>query len=441
VVDASCNGENDGEVTLSATGGTGNFQYSDDGNNYAGNPNFDNLLAGSYTFFVQDDNGCVQQASASVDEPEAIVVTGIVSEGSVTGEGSIDVTVTGGNLPYTYEWIGPGVSGQDGQDLEGISSGSYTIEVTDESGCSVTETFNITTIAEGCTDPAACNYMPNAAIDDSSCDYSCYGCTDPEALNYAPSATVDDGSCFYFDPSCDNLGDEGWEMFESGVYPGTTEEREFGVLTTLEFALHLADFVEEPASGQIFSVGSFSPENVVGLPSGLTLANTLLDMDPMSQQCVQLQGVPTQQGVFQVQVTGTLTILLFGAPYSISDYAFTQSVIITPNVNGIPGCMYSFATNYNVIATYDDGSCYIEGCADPTACNYNSFASVASGDCDYTCLGCTYPEASNYASSATLDDGSCEFAGGSCVFDTNGDQYVGSEDLLNFLMSFGTSCQ
>ena len=54
-------------------------------------------------------------------------------------------------------------------------------------------------------------------------------------------------------------------------------------------------------------------------------------------------------------MTGTLTILVFGAPYSISDYAFTQSVFITPNVNGIPGCMYSFATNYNVIATYDDG--------------------------------------------------------------------------------------
>ncbi|MDA0729502.1 MAG: T9SS type A sorting domain-containing protein [Bacteroidetes bacterium] len=145
VVDVSCFGENDGEVTLAATGGTGSFQYSDDGNNYAGNPNFDNLLAGSYTFFVQDENGCVQQASATIDEPGAIVVTGIVSEGSVTGEGTIDVTVTGGNLPYTYEWIGPGVSGQDGQDLEGISSGSYTVEVTDANGCSTTQTFNITT--------------------------------------------------------------------------------------------------------------------------------------------------------------------------------------------------------------------------------------------------------------------------------------------------------
>jgi hypothetical protein len=145
VLDATCNGENDGEVTVSATGGTGAFQYSDDGNNFAGNPVFDDLLAGSYTFFVQDENGCVQDVTAEVGEPEAIVVTGIVSEGSSTGEGSIDITVTGGSLPYTYEWIGPGVSGTDTQDLDNISTGTYTVEVTDANGCSTTQSFNLTT--------------------------------------------------------------------------------------------------------------------------------------------------------------------------------------------------------------------------------------------------------------------------------------------------------
>jgi hypothetical protein len=80
-----------------------------------------------------------------VGEPDAIVVTAIVSEGSATGQGTIDVTVTGGSLPYTYEWIGPGVSGIDTQDLNNISSGAYTVEVTDANGCSTTETFNITT--------------------------------------------------------------------------------------------------------------------------------------------------------------------------------------------------------------------------------------------------------------------------------------------------------
>lgn len=143
--DASCFGDDDGEVELSAEGGTGTFQYSDDGNSFGQDNGFDDLLAGTYTFFVQDENGCVETVEATIGEPEAIVVTGIVSEGSVTGEGTIDVTVTGGSLPYTYEWIGPGVSGQDGQDLEGISTGSYTVDVTDDNGCTTQETFNITT--------------------------------------------------------------------------------------------------------------------------------------------------------------------------------------------------------------------------------------------------------------------------------------------------------
>ena len=143
--DASCFGDDDGEVELFAEGGDGTFQYSDDGNSFEQDNEFDDLIAGTYNFFVQDGNGCVETVEATIGEPEAIVVTGIVSEGSVTGEGTIDVTVTGGSLPYTYEWIGPGVSGQDGQDLEGISTGSYTVDVTDDNGCTTQETFNITT--------------------------------------------------------------------------------------------------------------------------------------------------------------------------------------------------------------------------------------------------------------------------------------------------------
>ena len=145
VVDASCFEDNDGSITVNAVGGSGAFQYSEDGNNYIPNNEFGGFTAGTYTLFVQDEFGCVESGSATVGEPDAIVITGIVSEGSATGEGTIDVTVTGGNLPYEYEWIGQGVSGQSTQDLEGISSGSYTLEVTDANGCSSIETFNITT--------------------------------------------------------------------------------------------------------------------------------------------------------------------------------------------------------------------------------------------------------------------------------------------------------
>ena len=61
----------------------------------------------------------------------------------------------------------------------------------------------------GCTDPAACNYNPDAVQDDGSCGVvdecgvcaglgaSCTGCTDAAACNFFEDALFDDGSCIF----------------------------------------------------------------------------------------------------------------------------------------------------------------------------------------------------------------------------------------------------
>ena len=55
----------------------------------------------------------------------------------------------------------------------------------------------------GCMDPNACNFDPDATVDDGSCDLtSCYGCTDSAACNYSADATNDDGSCEYASCAC-----------------------------------------------------------------------------------------------------------------------------------------------------------------------------------------------------------------------------------------------
>jgi hypothetical protein len=57
-------------------------------------------------------------------------------------------------------------------------------------------------LSAGCTDPAACNFNPEANYDDGSCIES--GCTDPAACNFNPEAGCDDGSCAPADavPGC-----------------------------------------------------------------------------------------------------------------------------------------------------------------------------------------------------------------------------------------------
>jgi cytochrome c peroxidase len=50
---------------------------------------------------------------------------------------------------------------------------------------------------EGCTDPLATNFNPDADEDDGLCIYAIKGCTDPTAVNYNPNAQEDDGTCSY----------------------------------------------------------------------------------------------------------------------------------------------------------------------------------------------------------------------------------------------------
>jgi len=55
----------------------------------------------------------------------------------------------------------------------------------------------------GCMDSTACNYNPDATVDDESCEFtSCAGCTDDTACNFDATATLDDGSCEYASCGC-----------------------------------------------------------------------------------------------------------------------------------------------------------------------------------------------------------------------------------------------
>ncbi len=93
---------------------------------------------------------------------------------------------------------------------------------------------------------------------------------------------------------------------------------------------------------------------------------------------------------------------------------FGESVTHLFCAGPVPGCMYSFAANYNPTATYDDGSCYMSGCIDPVACNF--------------------------LPAATTDDGSCVYASFECAGDLDNDGYLSISDLLLFLSIIGSIC-
>ena len=137
--DAICNGNCDGSVTGSPAGGTGTasswmllWNTGDTALTISG------LCAGMYNVLMVDSVGCSASDSVLVSEPVVMMVA--VSSTDVTCNGDIDGTlstvVTGGNTPFTYSWTG-GLPANPTH--TGVSPGSYTVTVTDSSGCTASD--------------------------------------------------------------------------------------------------------------------------------------------------------------------------------------------------------------------------------------------------------------------------------------------------------------
>ena len=158
---ANACGGNNGEVTVTASGGTSPYQYSiDGGTTYQGSNIFHNLTAGTYTITVRDavnntgtttitvDNSCLKATAAPTN-----VVCGHV-DGTITGQGS------GGTAPYTYSLDGSNF--QSSQVFYPLPAGNYTLWVKDASGSTASTPVTITdapgaTISSVTTGDAECS--------------------------------------------------------------------------------------------------------------------------------------------------------------------------------------------------------------------------------------------------------------------------------------------
>ena len=126
-----CNGVSTGSINLTVSGGTGIYTYV--WNTGAITQDINGLTAGTFTVTVTDANGCTATTSATITEPLPILLTG-----SVNGN-NIDISVSGGTVPYNYSWS----SGDVTQDLANVSSGTYSVTVTDAFNCSISDTFTV----------------------------------------------------------------------------------------------------------------------------------------------------------------------------------------------------------------------------------------------------------------------------------------------------------
>ncbi len=101
---------------------------------------------GSTTYTVEgtDDNGCSNDAEIEITVYEALEITYTTTEEVMGSDGEINITVTGGNPAYTFDWDNDGTGDfDDDEDLAGLTGGTYTVVVMCDAGCSVSETIDL----------------------------------------------------------------------------------------------------------------------------------------------------------------------------------------------------------------------------------------------------------------------------------------------------------
>ena len=177
----SCNGLGDASVSTSVNGG--NAPYSFDWNNGADDvQNPTNLSPNNYVVTITDANGCTASAQTNITQPNAINLT-ITTVDATCGtlNGSATATASGGTGSFTYNWQAP--INSTNANANALGAGSYNITVTDNSGCTATQTFGISN-ANG---PDITNFVINNAT-----------CEQP---NGSISLTVTGGTNFTWSPN------------------------------------------------------------------------------------------------------------------------------------------------------------------------------------------------------------------------------------------------
>ncbi|MCD6062644.1 MAG: C-terminal target protein, partial [Flavipsychrobacter sp.] len=137
---ASCYQAANGGINLSVNSGAAPFSYQ--WSNNATTEDITGLSAGNYSVTVTDANSCTATASFAITQPtSAVSISGVATDATSNGgsNGSINITVTGGVAPYSYQWS----NNTTAEDPTNLSAGNYTVTATDANGCTATASYTV----------------------------------------------------------------------------------------------------------------------------------------------------------------------------------------------------------------------------------------------------------------------------------------------------------
>ncbi|MCA1761381.1 MAG: gliding motility-associated C-terminal domain-containing protein [Flavobacteriales bacterium] len=147
ITNATCFGFADGSINAIVNGGVPprTFSWSGPDGFSSTQEDITGLAAGTYTLTVTDANGCERSRDYNVQESDEIVIDETIQDVLCVGQsdGSIELSISGGEPPFSANWTGSDGFTSTDQDIFNLQSGSYTVEITDDQNCTAAATYSV----------------------------------------------------------------------------------------------------------------------------------------------------------------------------------------------------------------------------------------------------------------------------------------------------------
>lgn len=182
-----CATGNNGTIDISAAGGTIPYTYL--WNNGDTTEDRAGLTPGTYVVVIKDHVNATDTLTIVLTAPDSLIPLAIATQVTCNGgnDGSINLMVTGGVTPYTYNWS----NGATTQNISALTAGNYIVTVTDSNGCTRPLTVTVTQpdslVLSAITADLSCNNS-----NDGSINLSVTGGKTPYSYSWSNGATTQD---------------------------------------------------------------------------------------------------------------------------------------------------------------------------------------------------------------------------------------------------------
>lgn len=191
-VNISCFGQNNGQLSAAANGGTGAINYSWNTVPPANSQTVNNVPAGNYTVTVTDQNGCTATAQASVTQPPQIVLqtnhTNVSCPGGSNGSATVQGSGGTGALSFAWNTLPPAT----GTSVSNLAAGTYTVIATDQNGCQASATVTITELSVPMQHTAQVTNVTCGGLSNGAVDFTLTQGTGPYQYSWSNGATTED---------------------------------------------------------------------------------------------------------------------------------------------------------------------------------------------------------------------------------------------------------